>query len=231
MNYKILIPFWGNNPRYLKLIEEWFEAYNASGCKAPVTLITDKQTKQFGASKLWQVFDTPEYNSTYQFDHKGHLVCAAIQQIIDPVLVLDSDAIIRKDFSALLDAFEFVPLAMPADEGCLGLHLRNRHAQPTKIPKRCAGVLWFGSVGSRIALVQDYKAAFDELLTGRYYEERRLFEQHAWSMVAHNMNAPMLPRTMNWLDNNSRNGPNPDAFIYHRIGQRKFNVALSSVRA
>jgi hypothetical protein len=49
-----------------------------------------------------------------------------------------------------------------------------------------------------------------------------LFEQHAWSMVAHWSGAPFLPRTLNWCDLNPRNGPNPEAAIYHRIGQRKF---------
>ena len=226
MNYRILIPYWGNQPRYHKLLEEWFEAYNASGCKAQVTLITDKQTEQFGAPSLWQAYDTPEYDPAYQFDHKGDIVCAAVQQILEPVLVLDTDAILKKDVSSVLKTLQFVSFAMPADEGALGLCIRSRHGQPTKIVKRCAGVLWFGGLGSRVALVKEYRMAFAELKTGRYYEERRLFEQHAWSMVAHQTNALVLPRTMNWLDNNTRNGPNPDAYIYHRIGQRKFNIAL-----
>jgi hypothetical protein len=226
MNITILVPYWGNDPRYRNLLEEWFAAYNASGCKLPVRVITDKHTNQFGAPCVWYAYDTPEYDPAYQFDHKGDIVCAAIQQFIEPVLVLDSDAILKKDVTGVLESLQLVPFAMPADEGALGLYIRNRHGQPTKISKRCAGVLWFGGVGSRVALVQDYRAAFAELKTGRYYEERRLFEQHAWSMVAHNRNALVLPRTMNWLDNNTRNGPNSDAYIYHRIGQRKFNVAF-----
>lgn len=226
MNFKILVPYWGNDKRYRTLLEEWFAAYNASGCKAPVRLITDKQTEQFGSPYIWHAFDTPEYEKCYQFDHKGDIVCAAIQQIIEPVLVLDTDAILKRDVMPVLEALQLVPFAMPADEGALGLCIRNRHGQPTKIIKRCAGVLWFGGAGSRVALVQDYRAALVELKTGRYYEERRLFEQHAWSMVAHQRNAPILPRTMNWLDNNTRNGPNPEAYIYHRIGQRKFNIAF-----
>jgi hypothetical protein len=227
MNYKILIPYWGNNPRYFKLLEEWFAAYKASKCSAPVVLITDRQTEQFCSPNLWQVFDTPPYDPAYQFDHKGDLVCAAIQQILEPVLVLDTDAIIQKDFTEALKAFESVPFAMPADEGAFGLHLRNRHAQPTNILKRCAGVLWFGSVGSRVVIVKEYRDAFKELESGRYYEERRLFEQHAWSMVAHNRKAQLLPREMNWLDVSVKNGPNPKAYIYHRIGQRKFSLALN----
>jgi len=63
-----------------------------------------------------QTFNTPEYNPEYQFDHKGDLVCAAIQKIVEPVLVLDSDAVIRKDFTALLETFLWTSFAMPADE-------------------------------------------------------------------------------------------------------------------
>lgn len=228
MIFKILVPYWGNDPRYRKLLEEWFKAYNKSGCKAQVILITDKQTKQFGAFELWKAYDTPDHAPDLQFDHKGDIVCAAIQQIFEPVLVLDTDAIIQKDFSSFLESFENVPFAMPLDEGCFGLHIRNRHGQPTDIPKRCAGVLWFGATGSRVALVRDYRAAFKDLESDRYYEERRLYEQHAWSMVAHKHRAPMLPREMNWLDVSVRNGPNSKAYIYHRIGQRKFSIALQA---
>lgn len=226
MRYTILIPFWGNDPRYVKLLHEWFQAYYDNDCAAQVVVVYDQDTEPVPGYS-WTKVSTPEWDQQYPFDHKGDIVCAAIQRFLEPVLVLDSDAILRKDPTVALTPFYHKEFAMPADEGALGRQLRNRHAQEIGIAKRCAGVLWFGP-GNRAKLVDEYRQAFVELLSGRYYEERRLFEQHAWSWVAHQRNAPFLPRTMNWADHNSRNGPNPEAFIYHRIGQRKFNLRFSN---
>jgi hypothetical protein len=142
------------------------------------------------------------------------------------VLVLDADAVIQADPGPLLEHFAHIEFAMPEDEGCRGLRIRNRHAIPTSIPKRCAGVMWLGPAVNRPHLVREYLRAFEELLTGKYYEERRLYEQHAWSMVAHWSAAPVLPRELNWCDINPRNGVNPAASIIHRIGQRKFTLAF-----
>jgi len=222
MNFRILIPFWGTNPAYVNLLDEWFRLYRLAHCPHPVTLISDFDTPVLHRYS-WRSFPVNSRRD-YIFDHKGEIVCAAVQAISDAVLVLDADAIVNFDPEPLLRPYEHTAFAMPADEACLGLHLRNRHAQETFIPKRCAGVLWFGRGGERSALVARYRMAFRDLESGRYYEERRLFEQHAWSMVAHEVGAPFLPRTLNWGDHIAHIGPNPEAAIYHRIGQRKFRL-------
>ena len=226
MNFKILVPFWGTDPRYIKLLREWYEAYTKSGCHAPVSIISDQHTPAIPGEWTWQSFTVPEQNKTYQFDHKGNIVCAAVQSTVNPVLIVDSDAVFQGNPATMLESFAYVPFAMPEDEGARGRKLRNRHAQEGQVAKRCAGVLWFGG-GKRVELVHDYRQAFADLETGRYYEERRLFEQHAWSMVAHKHKAPMLPRVLNWPDHITSVGPNPEALINHRIGQRKFNVAFA----
>lgn len=224
MKFKILIPYWGTRQQYRRLLEDWFTAYKALNLPHQVIVASDFDTPEQIRTCFWKQFPVREVSKDYIFDYKGLLVCAAIQAIHEPLLVLDADAVLQADPEPLLRTFEHAEFAMPADEGALGRKIRNRHAQETLTPKRCAGVMWFGPYQNRAHLVREYLRAFEELLSGRYYEERRLFEQHAWSMVAHWVNAPFLPRTLNWCDINPRNGPNPEAAIYHRIGQVKFNL-------
>jgi hypothetical protein len=221
MNYRILLPYWGNDLRYVKLLEQWFAAYRACHIGTPVSIITDTEADNIldDYIRRYEV----KCGNEYMFDRKGEIVCAAILDTAEPVLVLDLDALLQHDPEPLILGYEDTPFAMPRDEANLKNCIRNRHGQPTAIPKRCAGVLWFGRGGDRKHLVAEYRRAFTELQTGRYYEERRLFEQHAWTMVAHWNNAPILPRELNWADHITSIGPNPAAAIYHRIGQRKWN--------
>lgn len=226
MNFRIVIPYYGNEPKYQKLLEDWFKQYDRTFNKASVTIATDAFTKLSPARNNFVRFVTPE-RTQFHFDHKAALVCAAIQHFTEPLLVLDSDALVRLPLERFLAPLEYVPFAMPEDEGARGRFLRNRHRQETDINKRCAGVLWFGS-GQRIQLAAEYTDAFQTLLTNKYAEERRLYEQHAWSMVAYKRNAPFLPRELNWPDHITSVGRNDRAGIYHRIGQRKFGVAFDS---
>jgi hypothetical protein len=227
MNFRILVPFWGNDIRYIKQLGQWFAAYRAAHIRHPVSIISDTYMAldefpqvNFCDSAVWQAFPVPARNE-YAFDHKGEIVCAAIQSTEEPVLVLDADALIQHDPEPFLEGLEHTPFAMPRDEANLKNFIRNRHAMHTTMPKLCAGVLWFGRGGNRKHLVAEYRRAFKELETGKYYEERRLFEQHAWTMVAHWTGAPILDRCLNWADHITSIGPNPKAAIYHRIGQRK----------
>lgn len=221
MNFRILVPYWGDNYQYKSLLQEWFAQYRACHLPHPVTLISDFDTPEIPRC-LMRCFPV-HHKTQYAFDLKGEIVCAAIQAFAEPLLVMDADALLQHDPEPLLRPYEFAEFAMPADEAFLGVKIRNRHGLPTDIPKRCAGVLWFGHGGDRRALAQAYHDAFRELETGRYLEERRLYEQHAWTIVAHQRQAPILPRTLNWADHIVRFGPNPEAAIYHRIGQRKWN--------
>jgi hypothetical protein len=224
MQYRFLVPHWGSDPKYTDLLFSWVRAYESSGAKAPFTVISDTKTPKI-PSLPWEAFDTSKFKGAISenngFDRKGAIVSLAITAIQEPVLVLDADAFLQFDPEPLLSPFEGVPFAMPKDFGAPHLRIRNRHMQETPVTKRCAGVLWFGG-GNRDLLCIDYLIAFDELKAGRYFEERRLFEQHAWAMVAHKHKAPFLPDELNWPDIIPRYGPNPKAAIYHRIGQRKW---------
>lgn len=222
MNFRILIPYWGNKPQYRELLDKWLAAYKLLRLPYQVTIISDHHTVPIPHLE-WTACPTAEFDAAYHFDHKGDIVCAAIKCILDPILVLDTDAVIAADPGPLLAPFYEHRIALPLDEGALNRCIRNRHGQETGIVKRCAGVMWFGQAYRRGDLVADYHWCVDELKSGRYYEERRLFEQHAWSMVAHRRAGGILPRELNWLDNNTRNGYNPKAVINHRIGQRKFS--------
>jgi len=87
MNFRILIPYWGNKAQYRALLDQWLVAYNSLQLPYEVTVISDRYTVRVPGVN-WETFDTPEYDPTYHFDHKGDIVCAAIQRILDPVLVL-----------------------------------------------------------------------------------------------------------------------------------------------
>lgn len=221
MNFRILVPYWGKDDRYANLIEKWFLSYREARVPHPVTIISDFDTPELPRC-IWRSF--PVRSSPYVFDKKGELVCAAIQAFHEPLLVLDADALIQSDPLPFLRGFENVPMTLPKDEGAFNRKLRNRHAIEGPVIKGCAGVLWFGQCRDRRYLVDEYKRAFRELESGRFYEERRLFEQHAWTYVRHWLNSPFLPRELNWPDHITSVGPNPDAAICHRIGQRKFRT-------
>lgn len=223
MNFRILIPFWGRDERYVRLLGNWYTQYRSLRLPHPVTVITDFDTDPVVPSAWVRSFPVASKNQ-YQFDHKGNIVCAAITAFHEPLLVLDSDAVLQGDPEPLLRPFEKVPFSLPKDEGALGRKIRNRHAQEGPIVKGCAGVLWFGASQDRQYLVDEYRLAFRELCSGRYYEERRLFEQHAWTMVRYKLGSEFLPRLLNWPDHITSVGHNPDAVICHHIGQRKFRT-------
>jgi len=224
MNFRILIPFWGHEPKYIRLLQEWYAQYKACHLPHPVTMITDFDTPEIPSGHFWLRSFPIANKSQHMFDHKGNLVCAALTAFHEALLIVDADAMFQFDPEPLLRPFEHAEFAMPADEAFLTTKIRNRHGQPTSAAKRCAGVMWFGYGGNRAALVQHYRDSFRELEAGRYLEERRLFEQHAWSLVADKVHAPFLPRTLNWADHITAFGSNPEAAIYHRIGQRKWNT-------
>lgn len=229
---RLLVPHWGNDIRYQHLLCTWVDAYQKSGCTIPFTIISDERTENVDLGP-WKAYPTSPPGQ-YMFDTKGEIVCAAIVDFQEPVLVLDADAFVQRCPMEGLSKLLGVPFAMPEDEGRRGMHLRNRHAQETDILKRCAGVLWFGEPLDeeyRQWLVKEYKKAFETMQNGKWYEPRYLCEQNAWTLVAHWHTCPVLPRVYNWADHIASIGSNPDAYIYHRLGQRKFNVASAPLKA
>jgi hypothetical protein len=234
---RFLIPHWGSDSKHRELLGKWFGRYHMSGCKIPVTVISDDKTEPLNVQRMfgaeWRSYRTSPPGQ-YPFDTKGEIVCAAIVDIQEPVLVLDADAFLQRCPQEALTALLGVPFAMPEDEGRRGLHLRNRHAQETDVLKRCAGVLWFGQPLDpeyRQWLVKEYQKAFSTMQNGKWHEPRYLCEQNAWTLVAHWHTCPILSRLFNWADHITSIGPNSEAYICHHIGQRKFNIATAAPRA
>ena len=43
MNFRILVPFWGTDPKYVKQLKQWFAAYRAAHVSYPITIISDDE--------------------------------------------------------------------------------------------------------------------------------------------------------------------------------------------
>ena len=226
----IVVPYWGNDPKYAKLLTEWVTQYEASGSPHDYVIATDTKTDLSNGDLPHERFDVSDYymDSSYAFDRKGAIVCEAIKLFRNEyLLVLDADALVQFDPAGLIPSFN-VPTAlmMGEDLGAKGKCLRLKDHSYSTIPKRNAGVMYFVADNwtDRIDLVSAYCSAFREMLSGKYSEARELYEQHAWTIVAHKLAAPYLPNELNWPDHLRGYGPNPKAAIYHRIGKRKWNL-------
>jgi hypothetical protein len=230
MKPTIVIPFWGNHPAYRRWLEEWVRRYEALKIDLPVLIASDEVIdadlvpqidRLLVGTARWADLVDPRY----PYDRKGAIVCAAILALQDcPVFVLDADAYLVGDPSPILQRFLTCGIAMPADEGAFG----KPYEPPFEIAeRRCAGVILFGSVTcDRNELVRDYRTFYNVLLQqmecGKFREERRLLEQHAWTMVADGWNGPLLPRELNWPVCFKSSGDNPRAVIHHHIGRKKW---------
>ena len=230
----IVVPYWGNDPKYAKLLTEWVTQYEASGSPHDYVIATDTKTNLGSGDFPYQRFDVSDYymDSSYAFDRKGAIVCEAIKLFCkEDLLVLDADALVQFDPASLLpDCPEYTTLCMGEDLGAKGKCLRLKDHSYSIVHKRNAGVMYFPSKAPVCPsirssfLVISYIDAFREMLSGKYSEARELYEQHAWSIVAHKLAAPYLPNELNWPDHLRGYGPNPKAAIYHRIGKRKWNL-------
>lgn len=227
----ILIPFFGDRPRFRPVLNEWITAYQFSGCKIPWKVLSDQPAlpdlpsvqvsiEQFsGVIRPKQAFDT-----------KGALVCAGILAYTEAVLVLDADAYLMKDPTALLKTFNNCAIAMPLDGGAL-MHQRTANlSQPfSDVWKLCAGVQYFPPMyrSDRQTLVDRYTSAFWKILNvkpGLPWNPplRHLVEQYAWSVAAHNAKGRVLPHSMNWQPQFL--GESADAIVNHHYGFGKWST-------
>ncbi len=225
----IVVPFWGDNPAYRAWLDQCLAAIRTHAPDAKLLLASDEVLPaDIDAEKLW--VDTSGYASlvdpAWAYDRKGAIVCAVLTALPDrPLLVLDADAFLVADPRPLLREFAAEPLALPVDEGAFGA----RFAPPLHhCRKLCAGVAFFGArtANYREILTQAWAEQFVRLreliAVGELAEERRLLEQHAWCAVAAALNAPILPRELNWPASLRAAGENPHAAIHHHIGRRKW---------
>jgi hypothetical protein len=148
----------------------------------------------------------------------------------EELLVLDADAVLLRDPSLVLSAFKDCPIAMPVDGGAI-MHGREAklEAPYSAVRKMCAGVMWFGAENNRndrAALVMAYVHAHQQLMDMVKLPWapplRHLVEQHAWSIVCHNMHGGLLPNALNWAPHFL--GENPEAIINHYYGLGKWSA-------
>jgi hypothetical protein len=162
------------------------------------------------------------------FDVKGAIVCAAIKDAGE-ILVVDIDALVRRDPAPALRPFRDLAMAMPRDLGAINIKAPNLVAPWKHVAKRSAGIMWFGAFGSdHRALAAEYRTAWQELRPlhtaagppTATAEQHDLLEQHAWTLVAHRRGLPLLPDTFNWPRHCY--GANPAAVIDHFFGWGKW---------
>lgn len=222
----ILVPFFGDTAKFQPLLDRWVEAYKSSGCRWPWYTLGD-QTEVY--SRPAMRVDIAGFADVIRpgqpFDVKGALVCSAILKLGQPLFVLDADAFLAADPAAALAPFHDCPIAMPADHGAV-MYWRETRLRPPyeRVPKRCAGVQWFGPAGDRTRLVAGYRRAFAELLAMPrlpwHPQLHHLVEQYAWSICAHRFGGRTLPPLLNWHEEHL--GHHPGAVINHHYGHPKW---------
>jgi hypothetical protein len=217
---QILAPYFGDMKRFRPFADAWLaQAYLHMG-SATAGFISEPNysTKPFADC----------IRPGQPFDVKGALVCDALTKL-DPhegLLVLDLDALLRRDPSEILRRFTSYPVAMPEDHGALVFFRSMNLEKPFEsVVRHCAGVMWFGASEDRIRLSGEYRKAWHELqaLPRLPWEPAlpHLLEQYAWTLVHHRMNGPSLPISMNWSSRFF--GTNPGAIVDHDYGHGKWN--------
>jgi hypothetical protein len=187
----IAVPFFGSDPRWLRLLEHWFELHAASGTRVPAIVITDEQSLP-GFPVLcvdttaWRSVIRSKDGQPHPWDRKGAIVAAALP-ILGRFLSCDVDAFIQRDPEPWLAKLDDVPISGRAD-GWQRTVLEARQIN--------AGVLWFGYPKTRPQLASDYGKAFHTL--NEEYSDDEWLEQLAWSLLCYRYNAPTLPAELNW---------------------------------
>lgn len=230
----VATPYFGDaDGRYRPLFDRWIEAFRQVKTGAKLLVLTDElgpitgwPTLRIAIRRLAEVVRPNE-----PFDLKGALVCHALVEFAgEAILMLDNDALLRRDPVRALTWAADVPLAMPRDSGAANINTPYLVPPYRHIAKRSAGIIYFGASqpARRAAIIADYCRAWHELLplhtaTGRptpSAEQHELLEQHAWTLVAHRWGMPYLPDAFNWPTHCY--GPNPDAIVEHYYGWSKW---------
>ena len=228
----VCVPYFGDKDgAYRPLLTRWLYEYRLSGSPWPILILSDldgpkieQPTLRVNISGYADVIRPGQ-----PFDTKGAIVCRVLLEREGyDLLIVDADAFVQHDPAPLLADAWGRPIAMPRDLGAVGFQCPILPRPFDHVCKRSAGVMWFGKDGSRSQIVAEYLRNWKRLLPlhqrdGRVLgvsEPARLLEQHSWTLVAHDLNVPMLPDELNWHRHTA--GPNPKAAIYHFCGSGKF---------
>lgn len=230
MKHLIAIPYFGTNARYLEMLHEWVRVLKRTAPDARFVMFThdaEEVLKPFGYPTLTLSIDgySDVMREGQPFDIKGALMCEAALNIHEPFLMLDADAYLVANPSAILDKLADTPCAMPIDHGAiLHGHKANMDFPHQDIRKMCAGVFWFGDTFDRRELVKNYLYGWKVLRDLNCPWTPclpHLLEQYAWSFAHHHMNGATLPATFNWSPHIL--GDSPYAIVNHFFGHKKWN--------
>jgi hypothetical protein len=206
----LAVPVFGHDPRFLKLLDHWFEMHAASGTKVPAIIITDEKVNGFPNLRV-DTFDFRMAMRGHPWDRKGAIVAAAAQYL-GRFLVCDLDAFIRKDPEPLMATLPDVTMATRADGWGRVIDIGG-----TRVAQRQAGVMWFGDAHNRQELGRLYRAGFHAAAEGFETDEWR--EQVAWSLAAVWTGLHDLPKGLNC----SHHDPDAaGAYIVHEHGETKW---------
>ena len=208
----IAVPFFGHDPRWLKLLERWFDLHAASRTKVPAIIISDERVNGFPHLHVDTLPFQQAMRPGHAWDRKGAIVAAAVQYL-GRVLVCDLDAFVQHDPEPVMAKLPSVPFAMRQDGWA-----RTIHAGGVSVVQRQAGVLWFGAPYERTQLAQFYRTAFGAAGTEEYAQDEWR-EQIAWSIMASWTGLHDLPKTLNCSHHDPEAG---NACILHEHGETKW---------
>lgn len=207
----LAVPFFGHDPRFLKLLAYWFDTYAATKTKVPAVVITDEAPPAGFPCLRVDTLPLSAAMRGHPWDRKGAIV-AASAGLLGRFLACDLDAFVQRDPEALLAKLPDVALATRQDGWGRIIDIGG-----TRVAQRQAGVMWFGDAHDRAEVVRLYRLAFHEAGDGYAQDEWR--EQVAWSMVAVWTGLHDLPKALNC----SHHDPDAaKATIIHEHGETKW---------
>lgn len=204
----IAVPFFGHDPRFLKLLAYWFACYEASGTNMTAVVITDEappagfafRTVQVDTSKLAHV------QRGHPWDRKGAIVAAATE-VLGLMLVCDADAFLRGDPEPVITRLGFANVRTRADGWARSIVIHGK-----RVKQRQAGVMILAG-----RLAGPYADAFR--LAGEGYSADDWREQIAWSILAEWTGLHELPLALNCSHHDPAAAK---AIIVHEHGETKW---------
>ena len=219
------------SPAFLPLLNEWVRIYKDSKCRLPVVILADL-TVPIPSEFIKRVRGKPQQFSYVRFDPmdnirimrpgkafdaKGAIIIQAIQHILDPLLIVDTDAFFVKDPTALIQK-------LPDERLMMGDDPNTRYIQGVldgnnAVAERNAGVLYFCGDDDygRTSLAAQYVHTF---VTLRELNNNAMLEQCTWTMLSRKYSQTKLPRPLNWSYIWDRYAT--EAFIVHEHGPQKW---------
>lgn len=211
----ILTTYWGRNPAYEGLLNDWVEAYITSDTSFPFMVLTDLETPntRYPTLRVDASRHTILMRPNHIMDRKGALMVEALRHLEDPVLFIDTDATLQHPLQNYIRSWETSPIAITRDSGPRMIEL-GWGEPPFK--EMCAGVMYFGR-GDKAQIIERYYQAYGQLHITKPMEP--LIEQQAWSVVWKRMEGAQLPDSLGWVER--RWGKNSNAVILHDHGTGK----------